>query len=494
MPESNYKFSGNVLENYDRDTGVPSTALDWVRAVKSKKNIRVNGKRLSEYPELEVLMKYPPSLSNEGKEEINTTLRTFFKDEVLKKMAGSDSDKEAAVDYLMKNFHQGGLLRAFTLSASHHISETTDYKVSIGELDVEDMNFIATSQGFDIRECGCIKKVTIGGELIEPKTGVMNIKGSRISVNFNELVEMESKNKIEPTIKHDKCEIELLDQGIADSFEGAGIIVKIGQKKAPPKWQKFHSAESPVEVPLHKDSNILMKDKFVEKWQQAVADDLIYVNKQNLKLLEGQFNTFEDIERYCKDVLLENYSKGKDKEKAFGMLMTHLMKPDALTPVTTGVKALLEEKFKLAEVELSPQRQIARETYGINTPIERDVGIKHRINLVSTATGIEMQERVQVTDMKVKKGASSESVAPKAGKNHLIKCQATMSVDLSGDEPVMTVNANTISYGSDEVSKVIDKRSMIERIIDYLGRIFGFHNIKNITPPDQSNDIEPPGP
>ncbi len=116
-------------------------------------------------------------------------------------------------------------------------------------------------------------------------------------------------------------------------------------------------------------------------------------------------------------------------------------------------------------------------------PIERDVGIKHRINLVSTATGIEMQERVQVTDMKVKKGASSESVAPKAGKNHLIKCQATMSVDLSGDEPVMTVNANTISYGSDEVSKVIDKRSMgIERIIDYLGRIFGFHNIKNITP------------
>ncbi len=64
-----------------------------------------------------------------------------------------------------------------------------------------------------------------------------------------------------------------------------------------------------------------------------MADDLIYVktSKTSSKLLEGQFNTFEDIERYCKDVLLENYSKGKDKEKALpGMLMTHLMKPRCL--------------------------------------------------------------------------------------------------------------------------------------------------------------------
>ena len=128
------------------DTGSNNILADWQRAINSVDVvIKINGKPLSEYS-----IKY-----KRFEEEVD--LKNFFKEVVLSQLP--ENKRQEVLDYLMKSFHQGGLMYPVSSALRNCMREIDPIKQTDAEYGAlrdstlkHQIAIVTTSSGFKVQE------------------------------------------------------------------------------------------------------------------------------------------------------------------------------------------------------------------------------------------------------------------------------------------------------------------------------------------------------
>lgn len=479
MPNKHLELVDDVLEFYARDSETAVTVSDWTRMIIAG-TLKVNGTPLSEFDwklsDGTDIRTFPNVAPENYREETDTKIKQFIEAEILKNCTFEADKKAEVMNYLMKNLHQGGLLRMFVLSASHMLPQKTAGMMTLSDFKVADMNFMSTASGFSIQESGSFAKVSVmdpikGIQVHEARDGVLKVTNSKITIDFAKPDLNFGPN--EPTIIHRTCQMECANDAVSDKLTQLGVVKEV------PKWQRFHTDNSPVNVDTSKN-DVMAPNEFVVAWREAVESNKIYVDGNRITMQDGDFTTDEGIKFFFETVLMKNYI-GDNKPQALENLMAHFGKAGALSPVRTGIDDLMHERFAVTTKELTASQKDLYAKYNINKPAASNIGMHSRLDLVSTSMGLDIQEKVQVTHIGINHAGNSRQLMPKEGKNHVMKCQAAMKLELSSSQPSLKVDVNTISYGNDDVAQEIDTRRVLQKAHDMIARVFGYRQISNIS-------------
>ncbi len=495
MPNKKYEMIDDVTQHYDRETADSRVVSDWIRTFKDGK-LKVNGVPIGNF-EIKIdgkpIGSFPVAPNEKDKDEIKKVLRGFFSDELLKKAKLTDENKEKTLNYFMKNLHQGGLLRIVSLSLGNMFQMSSGGPVTIGEVSDQSIDFQSTEEGFGIKESGKIKKLSfldpkLGMQVDQPGGTLIDIQQSRVEIDFKNLyTKPEGSNEkvsdFEPTITQRECVINYGNESINQKLIARGLIKEI------PKWENFHTNNTALtseRITTFK-GNAFNEETFTDIWQKAIKQNSIKINGKLLNEHDvteyDHFKTYLGIKMFVNKVMLKDFSEkepGK-KDEALAKLMTHLMQEGALSPVATGVKQLIKDNYELASIN----QEVADELEQYDVPGLSGIEMTNTLNIVGTADGVDMQEMVQVTGLTVQEGESkTRAIMPDERKNYLMKCQATLSLDLSGDELSVKVRNNTVSYGNKEISnnKKMDPRGTLHKILDVILRKLGINKVTHIAP------------
>jgi len=243
------------------------------------------------------------------------------------------------------------------------------------------------------------------------------------------------------------------------------------------KWEKFHSAHSPI---TGIDKPNTGGNKYLADWQRAALENTsnteVQINGTSLKEHAANYNNFktkQNLNAFFRDVILRQLPANQ-KDSAIEYLETSFHQGGLLYPVSSVVN------FAIVEA-------------GIPATIEAN-SIQRRIQMVSTASGFKVQESISGEALLVHgslNGVVGNIAKSDMDKDFVLKAQATIDVDFSKAinqdpdlpaQPSITVESNTISYGHSYLKEKMDKRSLGQSIVDFFKRILGLNKVMDISP------------
>ena len=204
------------------------------------------------------------------------------------------------------------------------------------------------------------------------------------------------------------------------------------------------------------------------------------INGKSLKSLVAngnyKFETHEDVKSFFIKVILKDLDPTIDKESVASYLMTSFHQGGLMYPVS-GPLAMVSK---------------------IITPGSNDENIEKQINIVTTARGFKVQELFtskkytvapDAPDYLHKAADELDQIFPDPGNDYVVKAGGTIDLDFSRHDqnPDMTVEASSISYGNAAVQSVLDIRHFGHKIIDFFKNILGLNSIKDISESDNSD-------
>lgn len=454
-----YELTENLVDYLPSESRFPSTVTDWIRVFREG-NLNINGKPLSEYPltiEDQPIQQYLEANDQETTEKIKAALNNFFKTNLLGKTTSNEEHKKVALKYLMKNLHQGGLLYAMPLSIGQLFSAKG---ITCQEVTDKRINLIPTSRGFMIVETGKFKQLFFASE---KKRFTAPSQRHLLGMNTQFDVDFTVGGKQGPTITLQESEMTFPDPRISKRLQEKGMI------REAPKWEKFHTKHSAIQI-RSPSQPVMDNGGIITSWQTAVAANHIKINGKRLSDYSDDYDGFKDkasIERFFDEVLLKHIQG--DKHEARAKLINYFSQQMALAPVSSAASSLLTEAYSL----------------------ENDEAIKMKkcLHIVSTRSGIKLQEFVQVTQLNVVENENTREIHPDPGKLHLMKCQAIIDLNVVEPELSATIESNTLSYGNTEIQNRFDERSLVQKLIDIFCRVFNINCIPHLSDETHENTM-----
>lgn len=206
-----------------------------------------------------------------------------------------------------------------------------------------------------------------------------------------------------------------------------------------------------------------------------------HIDGKPLKAYLTEYNNFgteADVIRFFKEVLLVKATlKPKQEEAAVNFLLTYFRQKGFMQPVT-----VMLERTLLVE--------------SINKPHEYQLSgnfTNQEIDIRTTDQGFSIQEVATVTKLnKIDKYNGLTERIESTNPSYLVKAEGTIDFDFSQRpaSPTMTVQSNFISYGHPEIQSLLDKRSILEWLVDCIRQILGGLNveIREHAAPDEDNE------
>ncbi|VEG90334.1 hypothetical protein [Legionella spiritensis] len=276
------------------------------------------------------------------------------------------------------------------------------------------------------------------------------------------------------------------------------------------KWAKFHSTHSHLRIDrptlaLEEGSTNIASD-----WNRAAnstADKSqpvsVLIAGKPLSDFSEQYNNFadtEDVKKFFQEVILEKMKKPvKNEDAIINYLLKTLHQGGLLYPVTSSLSVALERDATKSEIE-SRAHYVNYESKKVS---EATVGQTNQIiNFIPTVEGFKVQEYVEVQDIIVNEHAfdkfgvpyeiatfpngdttidatEGNSIKNTDGKP-VIQAQGEVIVDCLSEEPKLSIGYNSISYNEPRIEKAMDKRSLLEIMVDYVKRKLGFNKVEAI--------------
>ena len=242
------------------------------------------------------------------------------------------------------------------------------------------------------------------------------------------------------------------------------------------KWQKFHSAYSPVTInkPNTAGGNLALD------WLREAGQDRMTINGKPLSHFKKDYNDFEtteDVKKFFDEVILQdvgNIDKVKRAE-IINYLETAFHQGGFMYPVSGAFSISMKEyneEYKQEDVYA---------TVG---------NMDMMINVQTTPKGFKVQEITGVKNFRATPGTSAAAMAneeysiePDQGNKYVVELRGTIDIDFSksSDSPSITVENNGISYGHAGMQSKIDSRNLGQKIVDFFRNILGLNQVEDIS-------------
>lgn len=238
----------------------------------------------------------------------------------------------------------------------------------------------------------------------------------------------------------------------------------------------FHSTASPLPVvkPNQGKSNLQMD------WFRAITDE-IYIDGNKLSEYATEFNNFnrtEDVRNFFDKVILV---KLKIREEQKNLILNYLERSfhqgGLLYPTSNALSEAMQEyseEFK------------KKEAYAAISEEEK------KVNIITTKEGFKIQEYARVKELisPDKAMKADPFIRPDKGKEYVIDAQITLDVNFSqnSEDPQITVESNTISFGNKFIEKKLDTRSFLQIIYDLILRWSKLNKVEDISGEPETNN------
>jgi hypothetical protein len=219
----NFKKANTSNLNVENpNTGEANLQKDWFRAASYEDYpINING-----VPLKEIADKF-------NKFEKEENVLDFFEKVILKDFKGDAEQKEEAIDYLKKTFHQGGLLYPVTSALATELKDKNgDRMCTLSDhYRYSEVNIVTTNNGFKVQEYSeanallplseKVMKYAPEGK-IYPQSGKENIikAEATIAIDF-------SKDSRKPSLTVESNHMEILHEGLKNHLDNRNLGQKI---------------------------------------------------------------------------------------------------------------------------------------------------------------------------------------------------------------------------------------------------------------------------
>lgn len=262
------------------------------------------------------------------------------------------------------------------------------------------------------------------------------------------------------------------------------------------KWKKFHSTYSPVDISKANSGNA----NITGDWFREARQSRMTVNGIPIGTIAKDYNGFEkesDVETFFDEVILKDFpsTNTSKKQGIVNFLKTTFHQGGFMNPVSSALAVSMKEYSEQDKKEM-PYATIRKPEL--------------IINIVTTSHGFKVQEFVKVKECLLSEAFIKEHkldqanpaidraypvMAADSGNQYILEAQGTINIDFSdkSNKPTVNVESNTISYGNSILSKKMDKRDFGQIIVDFLKRLVGLNQVKDIAPQVElnSNEVKP---
>lgn len=242
------------------------------------------------------------------------------------------------------------------------------------------------------------------------------------------------------------------------------------------KWEKFHTQYSPVEI----DKPNMAGGNLELDWQRESCQDRMLINGLPLATYAKNYNNFsqkEDVLRFFEEVLLKDMQSVSNSQKT--EIINYLEK----TFHQGGFMYPVSAPFSVAMQEYNADLDIYDKYATVG---DMDM----RFNIQTTPNGFKVQEITGVKFLLGTPDTSGEKMAdenfrinPDVGNDYVVKLEGTVDIDFSKNtsSPTVTVESNSISYGSKAMQERLDKRGLGQMIVDFFKNIFGLNKVQDLS-------------
>lgn len=192
----------------------------------------------------------------------------------------------------------------------------------------------------------------------------------------------------------------------------------------------------------------------------------LWINGVKLSEIASSYNNFksdDDAKKFLYQHLLQQFSGSLiQKIAAVKYLMETFHQGGLLCPVSTSLATSCIDK------DGNPAA----------TTVSNEIYSEVRIR--TTKTGFKIHERCSVMKMMVSPGGvlagkfEDDFIKPVSEQVTLIMAEATLNIDFTpiGQMPSLTVESNRIKFFHPEIEKLMDRRSLVQMIVDFFSNLF----------------------
>lgn len=254
-------------------------------------------------------------------------------------------------------------------------------------------------------------------------------------------------------------------------------------------WNHFQSKYSPLII-NHPNTQM---SSLLSDWQREAKNKFITINGCSLSFYAKNyhdFNTYTDLCNFFDEVILMNlrFSTNTQKKQIEWFLKSSFHQGGLLCPVSSA--------FATALVEFDSRRNCV-EPFATTGDSQRSVSI------LSTANGFKVQEFVIVKNLLIGPESKVSHLAdenylihPDKNEDFIVKLAGTLDVNFSTClyQPSITIENNSISYGNEFIKSKMDKRHLLQKLIDFIRHLLGSNSIKTLITPvtEDQNYLDEP--
>ena len=216
-----FKANSSNLNVTTPNIGHSNLQADWYRAAYGEYPININGVSLKEIAE-----KF-------NRFQTKNDVLNFFEEVILKDFIGNLEDKENAVEYLEKAFHQGGLLHPVSSALATELRGNDGNVACTLRNDRRDslVNIKTTNTGFKVQEYSEAKALLpIAENLMEYVSDGMILpeKGKDSVIKAEATIAIDfSKNSSNPSLIVESNHMEILHEGLKSHLDSRSLGQKI---------------------------------------------------------------------------------------------------------------------------------------------------------------------------------------------------------------------------------------------------------------------------
>lgn len=229
------------------------------------------------------------------------------------------------------------------------------------------------------------------------------------------------------------------------------------------KWLRFKSFHSPAKIAINTGRADILLDWQRLNWDNTFIDGHSLAEIMKPLSIEQGTLTPDQLTDFFSDVILKKYTY--NKENVIQILLKSFHQGGLLHPVSAAMSHVFEN-----------------EGFG---PSSRASENTRQVNIKTSDKGFTVQEIYTIKKCTLKPHASQalqnmypESVIdPDCTEEYVIQAQATIDISFENKDPNTTAHlsdvnntiiSNTISYGSQYVKSIADKRSWLDKLVDFL--------------------------
>ncbi len=115
-------------------------------------------------------------------------------------------------------------------------------------------------------------------------------------------------------------------------------------------------------------------------------------------------------------------------------------------------------------------------------PVDENNMREYETHITRTKKGFKVQEIVTQKKCRMIKDGQIKDILPDRSKKYVYNAEATIDVNFVDDpkgDVILTVESNTIAYGSSTIEHLLDPRDFLQKLVDYLKSIFNQQQATN---------------